>query len=60
LKKLILRPILLFCSYIRQLIRRIRSTASVSTNFFRFRRSVSSFINITPWTTTHCTCKLYK
>jgi hypothetical protein len=50
LQKLILRPILLFCSYIRQLIRRMWNTASVSTNFFRLRSSVSTFINITQWT----------
>jgi hypothetical protein len=55
LQKPILSPILLFCSYTGQLIRRIRNTASVSTTFFRFHSYLSSYINITQWPTPQCT-----
>jgi len=44
LRKLILRPILLFCSYIRHLMRRTRKIASFSTMVFRLRRPLTSFI----------------
>ena len=47
LQKLTLRPLLLFCSYIRQLSRRPRDSASVITKFYKFCSYISNSINIT-------------
>jgi hypothetical protein len=45
--KVIIKQLLACCIYIRELIQRIRITASDIIKFFIFRSSVSCFINIT-------------